>query len=98
MKFIKPKKKSSYIIIVSVIILTIMFLIFNKFGLIKFLTLKNEKNNLVEKLEEVKQKNTFLNSQIDSLKNDDGKIEKVAREKYNMKRKGERVIKIENKK
>lgn len=95
MKSGKPKKKISYIIIVCIIILVALFFVFNKFGVIHYLTLKNEKNNLEEKLEEVKQKNTLLNSQIDSLNNDDGKIEKVAREKYNMKRKGERVIKLE---
>lgn len=95
MKLVKPKKKMSFVIIVSIISITILFFIFNKFGLVKFFALKKEKNDLVEKLEEVNQKNTQLNSQIDSLKNNEGKIEKVARERYNMKRNGEKVIQIE---
>ena len=97
MKLNKPKNKISRIIILIIISITFLFFIFNRFGILRYLTLKKTKNDLIEKAEEVKKKNALLRAQIDSLKNDEGKIEKVAREKYNMKREGEKVIKIEYK-
>lgn len=97
MKLKKPKKKLSKIIIGIIVSVTVLFFFFNSFGILKYLTLKKAKNDLIEKAEDVKKKNADLRAQIDSLKNDEGKIEKVAREKYNMKREGEKVIKIEYK-
>lgn len=74
------------------------FLIFNDSGYIKYFKLKDEVNELNTELEEKKKANTNLEAEIDSLKDKNpAKIEKVAREKYGMMKKGEKVIKIEEK-
>ncbi|MGE5456746.1 MAG: FtsB family cell division protein [Methanococcaceae archaeon] len=48
-----------------------------------------------EHVAEIEKKNQKMKAEIDSLKFNDAKIEKVAREKYNMTRKGENAFRIE---
>ncbi len=90
-------RKILKIVFIVVISVSAAFFFFNKFGILKYYSLIAQKQELEFKLEEVNSQNDLLKMQIDSLKNSDIKIEKVAREKYNMKRKGETVIKFESK-
>ena len=72
-----------------------MYLIFNESGVIKFLKLKEQVKLLNQQISDVDKDNKRLQSEIDSLKNKiPAKIEKIAREKYGMIRKGEITIKV----
>lgn len=94
MKF--PKFKLSWpvlaILIVSGII--IAFIVFNNNGAIKYAGLRTEHNKLETRIDSSNQQIKLLKRQIDSLKNNAAKIEKIAREKYNMKNSNEKVIKV----
>ncbi|MFO7446472.1 MAG: septum formation initiator family protein [Ignavibacteriaceae bacterium] len=89
------KKLNIYIISV-IFLIGILFLFFNDFGVLKYMKLQNEVNDLNQQIEEIQAENTRLQKEIDSLKqNIPAKIEEVAREKYDMIREGEKAIKIE---
>ncbi len=76
----------------------ILFLLFNEYGIVKYIRLNNQVNELNLKIDEVEKENKQLQSEIDSLENKvPAKIEKVAREKYNMMRPGESKIVVEEK-
>ena len=85
-------------IIGIIFIAGIIFLFFNEYGIIRYIKLNNQGNELNEKINEVEKENKRLQAEIDSLENKvPAKIEKVAREKYNMIRPGERKIVVEDK-
>ena len=76
----------------------LIFLSFNEYGIAKFIKLNNQVNQLNEKIRGVEQENKKLQAEIDSLEQKvPAKIEKVAREKYNMMRQGESKIVVEEK-
>ncbi len=90
----KNKKFKLYLFAV-VFIIGLLYLLFNEQGLIKYLQLKSEINSLNEKIAKVDTLNKNLSQEIDSLRNKvPAKIEKVAREKYDMIRKGEKSIEV----
>lgn len=93
-------KSKNIILILSGICILILaaFLIFNKYGLLKYLSLKEEKEELEKRIIIIESENQRFQQEIDSLeKMIPAKIEQIAREKYGMKRKNERVIIIEEK-
>jgi cell division protein FtsB len=72
-----------------------LFLLFNDFGLLKYLRLKKEINQKKIEMQEINEQNKSLKNEVDSLERKvPAKIEKTAREKYGMVRKGEKVIEI----
>jgi len=93
-------KSSKFIslIIGFLFIAGILFLSFNEYGIVKYIKLNNQVSELNEKIRTVELENKKLQSEIDSLENKvPAKIEKVAREKYNMMRPGESKIDVEKK-
>ncbi|MGD1006591.1 MAG: septum formation initiator family protein [Ignavibacteriaceae bacterium] len=75
-----------------------LYLLFNESGVIKFLKLKQQVKSLNEQISDVDKDNKRLQAEIDSLKNKvPAKIERIAREKYGMIRKGEKTIKVNEK-
>lgn len=90
----KQFPKIVYLVILSMIV---AFLLFSHNGLVKYIQLNNELDNLKTKIEEANSEIKKLDLQIDSLKNSTIKIEKVAREKYRMKYEYEIPIKIKTK-
>ena len=75
-----------------------LFLLFNEFGILKYLKLKKEVNDYKKDIEIVKEQSKSLKNEIDSLQRKvPAKIEKTAREKYGMIRKGEKAIEIKTK-
>ncbi|MEW6508542.1 MAG: septum formation initiator family protein [Bacteroidota bacterium] len=79
-----------------VIILGIIaFLAFNQNGVLKFISLRKELNNINLQIKNAEDKIKALEMEIDSLNTIKEKIEKVAREKYHMMKPKERVLKIE---
>lgn len=74
------------------------FLFFNDSGYIKYLKLKNEVKEIRNEVSENELKNKNLEAEIDSLeKKNPAKIEQIAREKYDLMKKGEKIIKVEEK-
>jgi cell division protein FtsL len=84
MKFIN-NKKSRFYIIAAVVVIGTLYLLFNSTGVIKYARAKNDLNNLHFRITQLEEENRKLEAEIDSLKrNVPAKIEKIAREKYNM--------------
>lgn len=77
------------------LIIGVLFIFFNDQGVVKYLKLKDEVNSLKEDIRIVEEENKRLEAEIDSLKRKvPAKIEKTAREKYDMIRPGEKVIEV----
>lgn len=92
MSFIDNKKVKFYII-TSVVVLGTLYLLFNSFGIIKYAKVKNELDDLNQRITQLEDENRKLEAEIDSLKrNVPAKIEKIARENYNMIRPNEKKI------
>lgn len=95
------KTNKSKLILQLIILVTVLtalaFLVFNENGIIKFLKLRNELHTLEEEIEKSEEKLISLKKEIDSLKTEMHKIEKVAREKYNMMLPNENALRIEEK-
>ena len=94
MKILKTRKFSFYIITI-LFFFTAAYLLFNEDGILKYISLQNDVKKIKNKIIEVEQENKRLEGEIDSLQRKvPAKVEKIAREKYNMIRKGEKTIKI----
>jgi cell division protein FtsB len=93
------KKLNIKIILISIVcFIMALFLLFNEFGLLKYLKLKKEVSTITNEISKVKEKNQALKNEVDSLtRKVPAKIEKVAREKYGMIRPGEKTIEIKEK-
>lgn len=83
------------IILILIVMGTLAFLVFNQNGLLKFINLKKEINQLDMQIKNAEEKIKSLELEIDSLNTSKEKIERVAREKYHMMKSNERVLKIE---
>jgi cell division protein FtsL len=91
------KNKFKLFIYFLIFIAAASFFLFSRYGVLKYVDLLNQQEKLKNRIEEIETENRNLKSELDSLKSIDAKIEKVAREKYNMKRKNEKVIRVEEK-
>jgi len=76
------------------ILLILVFLFNNDNGFIKYFNLKKEITELEQRINNAQLHIDKLNSEIDSLQNNDYKIEQVARDKYRMKYESEIPVKI----
>jgi len=95
MSFLKNNKIRKYFFVV-IFIAGLIFLFFNEQGVVKYLKLKNEVSELDSQIKKIDEENKKLQGEIDSLKKKiPAKIERTAREKYDMQRDGEKVIKVE---
>jgi cell division protein FtsB len=81
-------------IILIIILLCIAFLLLNNNGLIRLFQEKKQNLELIEKKEELEQRETELNEEKEKLQNDEKYLEKTAREQYNMVKPGEKVYKV----
>ncbi|MCP5064262.1 MAG: septum formation initiator family protein [Ignavibacteriae bacterium] len=81
-----------------ILVFLILFLFFNKYGLIKYFELKNEIQSIEQQIGENKKEIKILDDDIKSLKNSDAKLEEVAREKFHMKKKNEKAFRFKDKK
>ena len=92
------KNNIKYIIYFLIILIGLLYVLFNKYGIFKYWKLDKQVNELKNRISIIEKANKILETEIDSLKKKvPAKIEKIAREKYNMKRKNEQVIRIEKK-
>lgn len=94
--FIKAvKKHNGFIAITAVILLIISIFLFADRGFIHFYKSYNEQQELKKEIEKLQKKKELLIEEKDKLQNDPKYIEKIAREKYKMKKKDEKVYQIE---
>ena len=92
------KNKLLRYLFLAVVLSGLGFLVFNDSGFIRYLNLKGEVDKLNKDVISKELENKEREAEIDSLeKKNPAKIEKVAREKYGMMKKGEKVIKVEEK-
>jgi len=84
------RKKSSYIFIIIFLVLIYLFIQGDQ-GFFRYIKLREEKQQLLIKIEELKQENSTLYKEIDLLRNNYRYIEKIARERHQMGKKGEKV-------
>lgn len=91
-------KKIGLILFVVILIAGVGFIFFNNTGVVKYIKLKKQLDSLKVEIQNVDSVNEALRAEIDSLKRGDpAKIERVAREKYGMIRKGEKVYRMKEK-
>lgn len=94
MNFFKNKKKRIYFF-AFVFVIGLAFLFFNDQGVIKYLRLKSEVEEIQNRIDNVKEENKRLEEEADSLrKKIPAKIERTAREKYDMLRENEKAIEV----
>ncbi|HEY4755942.1 MAG TPA: septum formation initiator family protein [Ignavibacteriaceae bacterium] len=92
------KNKISRYAFILLLLIGLGFLIFNNSGYIKYLKLKSEVKEIRNEENQKELENENLQAEIDSLeKKNSIKVEQIAREKYGMMKKGEKIIKVEEK-
>ena len=93
-----PSKKLIYrILFLTVTLAVLTFITFNEYGLLKYLHVKKELKQLNDEILRSEERIKAMEAEIDSLKTSKDKIEQVAREKFDMMKKNEKVFKIEEK-
>ena len=100
MKPRKNKKKSNIqkkviklFLLLGVGILLITFF-FGDHGLYHLYTIKSERNKIQKEIDHLREKRVVLEDEKTRLKTDFKYIEEMAREKYRMAKKGEKVFKV----
>ncbi len=90
------KKNLILLAIIGAVVLALSFIVFNKNGLIKYLSLKSELQEMQTELDSLRYNNERLKKEIDSLERKiPAKIETTAREEYGMKRPNETPVRVE---
>ncbi len=87
-------KRSRLLILLSAFAV-IWFLFFDTHSFVTKLQLENQKEELIERTEEYREKTADLERKIEDLENNPELIEKIAREKYGMKKADETIYKIQ---
>lgn len=85
------------ILIMGAVALIIIFL-FGDHGLYQLYTLKKERNQIQENINQLREEKISLEGEKAKLQSDKKYIEEIARVKYRMAKKGEKVFKVIEKK
>jgi cell division protein FtsB len=94
----KSKRKIVFYVFIFILMVGLIYIFFNGRGIVKYMGLKGRVDSMQVELEKIQLENEQLKNEIDSLrKKIPAKMEQVAREKYNMKRKDETLIEVEEK-
>lgn len=88
------KHYSKFKILGLLFIIQAFFLIFNEFGLNKWIKLNQTKNNLQSEIQQLLTQQINLQEEIVKLNVDQDYIEKIAREKFMMVKPGEKVFRV----
>src|SRR3972149_2171283 len=89
---VKHKKRTGLIIFASVLL---VYLLFDNKGIIARVRLESRKDEIVARIEEAERQNAELKEQVKKLETDRKTIETIAREKYGMTRKGEKLYRVQ---
>ncbi len=68
--------------------------LFNDLGLLKWYALSKEKNRIQNEINTLVNREEYLSKEIVKIKSDDIYLEKIAREKFQMVKPGEKVYKV----
>lgn len=91
------KKVLFVIFLIALIIAGSAYLTFNESGALKYFAVQKTIDSLTVRIDDVNRRNTNLSNGIDSLKRKEpAKIERIAREDYNMSRKNEEAVRVKN--
>ncbi len=82
---------------IVIILLLFSYVFFKEKGIKDYIELTNKYSQVLEENNKLKTKNKELELMLKKLKTDKNYIESIAREKYNMLKKDEILIKIEKK-
>ena len=82
------------LLMVTIIVGCISLLLFSDRGLINLWSLKKEKLEIQNKINDLRNQIAMLEKEEEKLKFDEKYIEKIAREKFKMVKPGERVFKV----
>ena len=82
------------ILMVTIVVGCISLLLFSDRGLINLWSLKKEKLEIQNEINDLRNQIAMLEKEEDKLKFDEKYIEKIAREKFKMVKPGERVFKV----
>ena len=82
------------LLMVTIILGCVALLLFSDRGLINLWSLKKEKLEIQNEINNLRNQIALLEKEEEKLKFDEKYIEKIAREKYKMVKPGERVFKI----
>ncbi len=91
------QKKTNLFIILMVIIIVFTYFLFSPSGVINRIIQQDKLTKLLRLTEQEKQINDSLHKNINQLRNDTLEIERIAREKYGMKKPGETIYIIPKK-
>ena len=94
LKRITQKKRIKLFLSIFVLLLIVAYFVVGKRGTYKLVSFYNQKEKLTKEIKQLEIENKELEEFKSKLENDPQAIEKVAREKYKMKKKGERVYQI----
>lgn len=83
-----------FFIYLLILLAVLSYAVFGKKGILQRVELEMENRELREKLKAEQDRTLILQKEIEDLKTSDKKIEKVAREKYNMVKDGEEIYKV----
>ena len=84
------------ILVVIIIVGCISLLLFSDRGLINLWSLKKEKLEIQNQINDLRNQIAMLEKEEEKLKFDEKYIEKIAREKFKMVKPGERVFKVKD--
>ncbi len=93
-KIISQKKRIKLFIIIAFVSLIVLFFLIGDRGTYKLFTFYNQKQDLENEIIKLESEKSVLDTIQNKLETDPEYIEKVAREKYKMKKKGERVYQV----
>lgn len=91
------KKKINVFIIFTIITIVVAFIIFSPSGIINRILLSKKQSELLELIREEEKIRDSLSKKIIDLQKDTLEIEKLAREKYGMKRPNDKIFLIPRK-
>ena len=88
------KKRTKKILILVVFTILLVFFATGQRGTIQFMSFTKQKYDLENEIRALEEENKHLQIEKDKIENDPEYIEKIAREKYKMKKKDEKVYQI----
>ena len=88
------KKNKKQYINISIILLSLSFIAFNEFGIIKLLNIHGQKQKIEQEIQELIAQQNNLMHEIELLNTDETYIKKIAREEFHMARPGEKIYRV----
>ncbi len=87
-------QRRKFFVYLLILLAILSYAVFGKKGILQRVEVEMENRQLKEKLRTEEDKSLMLQKEIEDIKTSDKKIEKVAREKYNMVKDGEEIYKV----